>query len=213
MATQLSTIVADFADCIKQADARHPQAISVRSKEPYTPGIGPHSEAATVQLVCNEMQLAHPEHYAGRIATNVPYPRAPRQKCDLCIGTPNGWEWAIEIKMLRILGDNGKPNDNILMHILSPYPAHRSALTDCEKLLAYFARASRAILIYGYDHDDWPLCIAIEAFEALAATRFGLGPRESAAFDGLVHPVHTRGGVYAWELQVIGPPHRLPLRE
>ena len=23
------------------------------------------------------------------------------------------------------------PNDNILMHILSPYPAHRSAVTDC----------------------------------------------------------------------------------
>jgi len=27
------------------------------------------------------------------------------------------------------MGDNGKPNDNMLMHILSPYPAHRSALT------------------------------------------------------------------------------------
>jgi hypothetical protein len=32
------------------------------------------------------------------------------------------WEWAIEIKMPRLMGDNGKPNDNMLMHILSPYP-------------------------------------------------------------------------------------------
>jgi hypothetical protein len=45
------------------------------------------------------------------------------------------WSWAIEVKLLRLLGDNGKPNDNILMHILSPYPAHRSAFTDCTKLL------------------------------------------------------------------------------
>ncbi len=37
--------------------------------------------------------------------------------------------------MLRLMGDNGKANDNMLMHILSPYPSHRSALTDCEKLL------------------------------------------------------------------------------
>jgi hypothetical protein len=40
--------------------------------------------------------------------------------------------------MLRLMGDNGKPNDNMLMHILSPYPSHRSALTDCQKLLRAF---------------------------------------------------------------------------
>jgi len=103
--------------------------------------------------------------------------------------------------MLRMLGDNGKPNDNILMHILSPYPAHRSALTDCEKLLASVLGAAKAILIYGYDHDEWPLETAIEAFEALANTKVKLGPREFAGFDGLVHPIHTRGGVYAWRLE------------
>jgi hypothetical protein len=31
-------------------------------------------------------------------------------------------DWAIEVKMLRLMGDNHKPNDNMLMHILSPYP-------------------------------------------------------------------------------------------
>jgi hypothetical protein len=34
------------------------------------------------------------------------------------------WGWAIEVKMLRLMGDNGKLNDNMVMHILSPYPAH-----------------------------------------------------------------------------------------
>jgi len=32
------------------------------------------------------------------------------------------------------MGDKGKPNDNMLMHIHSPYSAHRSAVTDCEEL-------------------------------------------------------------------------------
>ena len=45
-----------------------------------------------------------------------------------------GEHWFIEVKMWRLMGDNGKPNDNILMHVLSPYVQHRSALTDCEKL-------------------------------------------------------------------------------
>jgi hypothetical protein len=43
---------------------------------------------------------------------------------------------AVEVKMLRLMGDNGKPNDNMLMHILSPYPDDNSALTDCQRLAA-----------------------------------------------------------------------------
>jgi hypothetical protein len=65
---------------------------------------------------------------------DVPYPAASRQHCDWCLGSPPSWECAIEAKMLRLFGDNGKLNDNMLMHILSPYPAPRSALTDCGKL-------------------------------------------------------------------------------
>jgi hypothetical protein len=128
------------------------------------------------------------------------YPKIPKQKCDLCIGTPEDWEWAVEIKMLRILGDNGKANDNILMHILSPYPAHRSSLTDCVKLAKSMLAKRKAVLIYGYDSEDWPLAPAIAAFEALAASKVRLGPRQQAAFSGLVHPVHGSGEVFAWEI-------------
>jgi hypothetical protein len=52
--------------------------------------------------------------------------------------------------MLRLMGDNGKPNDNMLMHIVSPYSSHRSALTDCQKLAASGFSESLAVLIYGY---------------------------------------------------------------
>jgi hypothetical protein len=106
----------------------------------------------------------------------------------------------VEVKMLRMLGDNGKPNDNILMHILSPYPAHRSALTDCAKLAATELAPQRGVLIYGYDYESWPMDPAIEAFEVLAQTFSGIGPRLAASFADLVHPVHRTGRVFGWDL-------------
>jgi hypothetical protein len=102
--------------------------------------------------------------------------------------------------MLRLMGDNGKPNDNILMHLLSPYPAHRSALTDCEKLLASGFDARKALVVFGYDYDGWSMDPAIEAFEGLAQRKVQLATAHSACFDDLVHPVHQRGRVFAWEI-------------
>jgi hypothetical protein len=85
----------------------------------------------------------------------VPYADGTRQTCDVCLGGLAAEEWAVEVKMLRLMGDNGKLNDNMVMHILSPYPAHRSALTDCTKLLASGLGDKKAILIYGYDYPGW----------------------------------------------------------
>lgn len=102
--------------------------------------------------------------------------------------------------MLRLMGDNGKTNDNMLMHILSPYPSHRSALTDCLKLRDSHFAQRRAVLIYGFDYPAWPLDPAIEAFETLARVQIAIGDRCEAPFDGLMHPIHTHGRVFAWEI-------------
>jgi len=201
MQLSLSRIVNDFAICLKRADDRHPQAINIRSKECFQEGIGPHSEGQTVELVAKEFRLLAPELYNDFLVTGVPYPDFPRQKCDLCIGTQHEWQWAIEVKMLRMLGDNGKLNDNILMHILSPYPEHRSALTDCVKLAQSQLAARKAILIYGYEHQDWPLELGISAFESLATSKVSIGSRQIAYFDGLIHPIHSSGAVFGWEIQ------------
>lgn len=186
----------DFAEGMMLAEARTPTWAS------YRPGLGPHTEVQTVALVMAELARTHPAKY-GVVQTGVPYPNAPRQKCDLLI-SPEGRSWAIEVKievkMLRFMGDNGKPNDNMLMHILSPYTKHRSALTDCQKLVGSGFEQPHAPLIYGYDYDDWPMQLAVEAFEQLAKYRVRLGPREFASFDGLIHPVHQRGGVFVWEI-------------
>jgi hypothetical protein len=96
--------------------------------------MGPHSESRTVKLAVAEMRAAHPQRYAT-VTFDVPYPGKPRQKRDLVLGDEPD-RLHVEAKLLRILGDNGNPNDNMLMHILSPYAQHRSAVTDCGKLRA-----------------------------------------------------------------------------
>jgi hypothetical protein len=42
-----------------------------------------------------------------RITIGVPYPGETRQKCGLVIGARVAPEWSIEVKMLRLMGDNG----------------------------------------------------------------------------------------------------------
>lgn len=199
MPIAVDAIVADFAKAIERADSRRPIAVNQRSREPFGPGIGPHAESAAITLVMTELQTSQPARYPS-FETGVSYPALKRQKCDLCLGTAPSWDWAIEIKLLRFLGDNGQPNDNILMHILSPYPEHRSALTDCSKLLRSGIAGRKAILIYGFESEDWPLAPAIDAFELLAKARVNVGPRCEAAFENLVHPIHAGGRVFGWEI-------------
>ncbi len=202
MMISLQNIVEDFAQSLKEADEKTQN----QPYRAYKPGIGPYPEHEAIKLVAQHMQQ-HCKQYCQRryrIEIDVPYPNA-RQKCDMCIGSNFAsqaaqWDWAIEVKLLRFLGDNGKPNDNMLMHILSPYERHRSALTDCAKLAGSQLAMHKAILIYGFEHQEWPLEPAIQAFETLACARFHIGQRYEATFDDLVHTVHKEGKVFAWQV-------------
>ena len=161
----------------------------------FQPGIGPHSESETITLALAEASAG----FVGtHIEREVPYPAIARSRCDLVIDESPGW--AVEIKLLRLLGDNGLKNDNMLMHILSPYPVDHSALTDCPKLLRSGFVGRKAIVIIGYDYDDLPLAPTIRAFELLASSEVNLTAANLAPFDGLIHPVHRRGEVFGWEI-------------
>jgi hypothetical protein len=196
----LQRIVEDFASGLEQADARGPVAINVRTKAPFQPGIGPHTEKEAVKLVFAELKRDPASPYAGQVSLQVPYPAAPRSRCDFCLGRAPSYTWAAEAKMLRIVGDNGKPNDNMVMHMLSPYPDHRSAVTDCGKLMQSGFHGRKAIIVYAFDYERWPSELAIAAFECLASRAVRLSSRVTASFGGLIHPVHTRGTVFGWEL-------------
>jgi hypothetical protein len=200
----LGTLVEDFAQAMVHVDAGSPRAASSRSPgRVYQPGIGPHSEAETVRLVMTELARTHPDRYAD-YSLNVPYTANPRQRCDLRLGDWGGAGWAVETKLARFRGGNGKPADAALMHLLSPYPEDRSAVTDCLKSVNLRPCVHMAVLIFGYEHEDRPLGPAITAFEALANVVARLGSRHTALLDGLIHPVHRRGAVFAWQVLAVG---------
>jgi hypothetical protein len=194
----LKAFVLDASTAITAVDTAAPVWTSATTGKSYQPGIGPHPETRTLELVTSELARLKPEPY-GRLALNVPYPAEPKKKCDLVVD-----DWALEVKMLRLMGDNGKPNDNMLMHILSPYPSHRSALTDCSKLVTSGFPGNLAVLIYGFDYPSWPMDPAITAFERLAREEVVLGPRCESAFAGLIHPIHQEGRVFGWQVEPKG---------
>jgi hypothetical protein len=195
---ELAELVLDFATAFKIADALRPQALSHRSGKPHQPGLGPHGENAAVRLVVNQLALSNPGRYSE--AGQVRYPNS-RLTCDLGIGNPLGW--ALDVKMLRALGDNGRPDDTYLHEILSPYESDHSALTDSIKLRPSGFVCPKAVLIYGFDYVQRPLEPAIHALEILMRNAGPIGPRREANFADLVHPVHRNGRVLAWE--VLGP--------
>lgn len=190
----LNEFLSNFAEGIRIADLRRPQKISQTGRA-YREGIGPFTEDETVDLVLEELS---DDWHGCKFERFVAYPSLPQSKCDLCIVTPIG-KLFIEVKMMRLFGDNGKPNDNMIMHILSPYPQQRSALTDIQKLQKSGFDGDKAILIYGYDYDDYPMALLMNCFEKLAGSRLET-PRFSHKFHGLVHPVHGRGEVCGWIL-------------
>lgn len=194
----LDEMVRDLAGGIKLVDQAHPVAVNQRTGAAYQPGIGPHAETLTTRLVVECLSASKPAWKEYQLG--VGYSDGSRQACDLCVGPASARDWAVEIKMLRLMGDNGKTNDNILMHILSPYPAQRSALTDCEKLVDSTLANQKAIVIYGYDYPGWPMDPVVDAFEVLARRRVVLGNGIVYGFDDLVHPVHREGRVFGWQL-------------
>lgn len=192
----LDALVTDVAIAFTRADARSPVAVS-RGGRTYQPGIGPHAENAAVALMLDELREMH-QYAALPIGQFLAYPHAPRQKCDLWLGDPV--QWAIEVKMARFRGDNGKPDDTALKDLLSPYDGDRSALADTVKLANSNIGTHKAVLVYGFEFPDRPLEPAIEAFETLARGRVRLGERNQACLGQLVHPVFAGGAVFAWEV-------------
>lgn len=104
-----------------------------------------------MRLMLDEFRLEPTAPAAGQFA---PYPDSPRSRCDLWVG--DGPEWVIEVKMARLYGDNGKPDDTAVGQVLSPYPSDHSALSDCVKLVEASFTARTAVMIYGFESEQPP---------------------------------------------------------
>jgi hypothetical protein len=137
----------------------------------------------------SDYQNASPKQY--------PY---SRQQCDLVI--PG--QWAIEFKLLRPFGDNGKVAEHWSENVLHPYPGNVSSIGDCIKLLKSGFSERKAVIVFGYEHSRPQIDItaAIESFEVVTERVVGieLSERYQREFGPLIHPVHKQGKVFAWEI-------------
>jgi hypothetical protein len=184
----LDIFVSDFADALAAVDRK-----GIRHKT-FQPGIGPFGEMDAVRAAVNELNTTAPSRYAQIVTKRLPDLLIPGQ-------------WAIELKIIRPFGDNGKPAEHWSENILHPYPGNTSSLGDCLKLLATKLPEKKAVVIFGYEHAQTQVSLdtAISAFETIAANVMAirLGPRIHVKREGLLHPVHQTLRVFGYE--VIGP--------
>ncbi len=186
---ELDEIMKDIADGLAYIDATR---VPFRA---FQPGVGPYGEPQLVKLLA--VYLNERPQFHGAVRTK----RTP----DLLIPK----EWAMEFKITRPFGDNGREAENWSVNLLHPYPGNVSTIGDCYKLANLQCTERKAVVVIGYEHrppkiDLTPL---IESFEVIAEriARIELSPRIETQREGLVHPVHQTVRVFAWEVMGQAP--------
>lgn len=176
----LQGVVFDITEALVQIDASR---VPFRS---FQPGVGPYGEPQLLKLIVTHLNRI--PSYQGRVVTK----RTP----DLLI--PG--HWAIEFKIARPFGDNGKEAENWSVNLLHPYAGNVSTIGDCHKLARLEGSERKAVAVIGYEHtppriDLTPL---VESFELIAreVAKVSLSPRIETKRDGLIHPVHQSGSLH-----------------
>jgi len=157
---ELSTIVERFASSLLEVDSTT-QTINVnaKTKEPYLPGVLSLNEVQTVRELREVWLREYPSDFPSPsdVEIEFPYPNIPKARCDLVfssdgkgIGDP---EWAIEVKRIQFVGDNGKNNDFNVQKILSPYLKDRSLIHDIHNLSKDRIGRRQAVLGYCFEYD------------------------------------------------------------
>jgi len=181
---ELEEVISDIGDAIVRIDS------SGQPFRAFHPGAGPYGEPQLVRKIA--AYLNDVPKYASAVRTK----RTP----DLLI--PN--EWAIEFKITRPFGDNGKEAENWSVNLLHPYRGNVSTIGDCYTLADLSVPERRAVLVIGYEHvqPQIDLEVLIDSFEAIAKYVVGvrLSPRVEMRRNELIHPVHQVVRIFGWEV-------------
>jgi hypothetical protein len=186
MGTQvkLVNLAADIADAIVAVDR------SEIPHKPYAPGVGPYPERKLVKEIATRL--------AGKKAYAAGFRKQGR--VDLIVSG----QWALEFKIARPYGNNGKLAENWSVNLLHPYAGNESSVGDALKLAKLEVPERRAVVVVGYEHappqvDLGPL---VRAFELISANISGvrLGPRVELKRKGLIHRHHQVLRLFAWEV-------------
>ena len=178
-----SEVVLIIADILKQYDSERPVHKSFQS------GIGPFGEPQIVRIIAARLNKL------GILAQTKRMP-------DLILQD----EWAIELKIVRPFGDNGKEAENWSVNMLHPYHGNVSLIGDAIKLEQITNPPNKGLFVIGYEHNPSRICLdpLINSFEVIArdVMHIHLGERIEQRRDGLIHPEHQVLRCIGWEILV-----------
>jgi hypothetical protein len=175
------TLVKLIADVLKDFDSEKPVHKS------FQPGIGPFGEPQIVGEIAKRLTIRG-------------VPARTKRTPDLALGE----EWAVEFKVVRPFGDNGKEAENWSVNLLHPYAGNVSLIGDAIKLAGLSGYRHKGLFVIGFEHDPAKISIGplIQAFELIAqqVMKIDLRGRVEETRSQLVHPEHQVLRCVGWEI-------------
>lgn len=166
---ELKEIVNNIAELIPVVDSTtQKQNHGRRTKRPYLKGVKTLREPQFVEELILQWKKTKPgQTLLTDITDEFPYPvnevpsgNKKGETCDIVLTSTDvevmfgTWEWAIEIKYLSLVGNNGNNNDYVMQKAISPYLKDRSLVHDIEKLKKASFGKRKAVIFYGFDFDE-----------------------------------------------------------
>lgn len=177
----LNALVKLVANTLKELDTESPIHKS------FKPGIGPFGEPQLIKALA--LRLIS-QGFAARTR------RAP----DLEIGA----DWAIEFKIVRPFGDDGRIAESWSQNLLHPYEGNTSLIGDALKLLGRNDFENRCVFAICYEHNPPEVNLEplVSSFELISRSVMDipLSRRVEVLRSGLVHPTHQTLRCVAWSL-------------
>ena len=182
MGLQHVEIVKIKTDILKEFDSERPV------HKAFKPGIGPFGEHQIVGEI------------ARRLTRQGIHARTKRTP-DLDVTQ----EWALEFKIVRPFGDNGREAESWSVNLLHPYEGNVSLIGDAIKLATLNGYRNRGLILIGYEHDPPVISLdpLISSFELITKKimKMSLSKRIEERRDKLTHPVHQVLRCIGWELK------------
>lgn len=178
---EYSEIVKIIADILKEFDSESP------IHKAFRPGIGPFGEPQIVRVIADRLSNK------GIVAITKRTPDLEIQH-----------QWAIEFKIVRPFGDNGREAENWSVNMLHPYSGNTSLIGDAIKLANLTAYPNKGLFVIGFEHDPPKIGLdpLVNSFEVIASQVMGirLCERIEEKRDGLVHSEHQVLRCIGWQL-------------
>jgi len=153
------TVMDRFVEGLEYIDQTHKTPQKGRKVEAYHPGLANMYETTVRDHLIEwwETKKSADLLNDSKIKKEHRYPDDPSKSCDVVLSGSDwrnelDWEWAVEIKRIQFIGDNGNNNDYGVGKLLSPYRKDRSLASDIIKLQQSPIAKKKAVIAYVFNY-------------------------------------------------------------